>query len=150
MNQRDLIAKYGNPVLPYGDAGWRVPDPDWLGTYTEPCAVTMYERADKIVLAHYDMAETMQEAFIDCNKYYDWRPQQFYCWSPRHKMLDPKRGLSLHAWGLAFDVDWDDNGVGTPGNLPYNVVAVFKDHGFTWGGDWPKFRDPMHFQWRRL
>lgn len=75
---------------------------------------------------------------------------QFGTWAPRHMMHNPKRKLSLHSWGIACDVNWKDNKVGTAGNMDDRIIGVFKSHGFTYGGDWAgKSRDPMHFQYCR-
>jgi hypothetical protein len=58
------------------------------------------------------------------------------------------RRLSLHAWGLAVDLNVEDNPMGKPGKMPRELVSIFKEYGFSWGGNWPgKSRDPMHFQY---
>lgn len=32
-----------------------------------------------------------------------------------------------------------------PLSIPDNVVAIWKKHGFYWGGDWKSAKDYMHF-----
>ena len=55
--------------------------------------------------------------------------------------------LSTHAWGIAIDLNPETNAQGTEGDMDTQVIAVFRDAGFKWGGDWEgKTRDPMHFQ----
>jgi hypothetical protein len=55
--------------------------------------------------------------------------------------------LSAHAWGIALDLNPESNAQGTAGNMDAAVVAIFKEAGFTWGGEWQgSKRDPMHFQ----
>jgi hypothetical protein len=55
--------------------------------------------------------------------------------------------LSTHAWGIALDLNPESNAQGTAGNMNPGVVAIFKEVGFTWGGEWQgSKRDPMHFQ----
>jgi hypothetical protein len=73
--------------------------------------------------------------------------KQIGCFCPRHKMHDPKRGLSIHSWAAAVDFNWDTNGVGqkAPHDLPAPFVKAFTDGGWDWGGDW-QMRDWMHFQ----
>ena len=73
-----------------------------------------------------------------------------------------KAGLSMHNYGLALDivlvVDKDGNGSfetaswdtksdfdGDGKSDWQEVVTIFKQHGWTWGGDW-KFYDAPHFE----
>jgi hypothetical protein len=56
------------------------------------------------------------------------------------------RQFSTHAWGIAVDLNSETNLPGAPGDMPAEIVKVFKDSGFIWGGDW-KNPDPMHFQY---
>ena len=64
----------------------------------------------------------------------------------------PMRGgtaLSMHAWGIAIDIDADDNGNHVPwpthADMPFEIIEAFAREGWTsaaafWG------RDAMHFQ----
>lgn len=55
--------------------------------------------------------------------------------------------LSAHAWGIAIDLNPETNQQGTGGNLDPAIIAIFREAGFEWGGNWQgKRRDPMHFQ----
>ena len=67
------------------------------------------------------------------------------CFYPRFIASDPSRGLSLHSWGIAFDINTPGNQRGTAGEIDRDVVAIFKSWGFAWGGDW-SYTDPMHFE----
>lgn len=61
----------------------------------------------------------------------------------------PIRGasdVSLHAWGIAWDFDPQNNRLGTKGNMDKTVVEIFERHGFFWGGKFRSRKDPMHFQ----
>lgn len=60
--------------------------------------------------------------------------------------------LSTHAWGIAVDLEpqdnplgeaWEDDGI----RLDPRVIDIFKNHGWAWGGDFNPRPDPMHFQW---
>ena len=70
---------------------------------------------------------------------------QLGCFVPRHKMSNKKRGLSIHSYGLAIDINWKTNGFGKNGDIPIYVVMLFEQYGFSWGGNW-KNKDPMHFE----
>jgi LysM repeat protein len=66
------------------------------------------------------------------------------CFVPRHKAWDASQELSVHAWGIALDLNVDANVSGGEGTLDPGIVRVFAEHGFFWGGN---FGDPMHFQY---
>lgn len=67
------------------------------------------------------------------------------CFSFRPQRTGTK--LSTHAWGIAIDLNPGTNAQGTIGNMDTGVIEIFKDAGFSWGGDWEgKVCDPMHFQ----
>jgi hypothetical protein len=67
------------------------------------------------------------------------------CYYPRFIGYDPAKGLSLHSWGIAVDLNVPGNQRGTAGEMHPQVVAIFKKWGFAWGGDW-NYTDPMHFE----
>ena len=73
---------------------------------------------------------------------------QFGCWCPRHKMHNPKNGLSTHSWAIACDINWATNMPGKVGDLNPAIVEVFEACGFEWGGRW-RTRDDMHFQYAK-
>jgi hypothetical protein len=52
---------------------------------------------------------------------------------------------SMHAWGLAIDVNAAWNGFGKPPKLSQAFVDCFTSEGFEWGGKW-KTPDGMHFE----
>jgi hypothetical protein len=67
------------------------------------------------------------------------------CYAPRFIAHDPRKGLSLHTWGIAVDLNVQGNLRGTTGEIDRRIVDVFKRWGFAWGGDW-SYTDPMHFE----
>ncbi|HVM14990.1 MAG TPA: M15 family metallopeptidase, partial [Egibacteraceae bacterium] len=67
------------------------------------------------------------------------------CWVPRHILFDPGRGLSMHAWGLAVDINVSTNGYGATPQMDPRIVEVFDRWGFVWGGRWST-PDGMHFE----
>ncbi len=77
-----------------------------------------------------------------------------YCW----RMKTSGKSLSHHSYGSAIDINASSNPqIGytgkasdyKPGTDPYaitsQVVAIWKSHGFYWGGDWTSSTDYMHF-----
>ena len=77
-------------------------------------------------------------------------PRQYGgCYVPRFIGRDPRRGLSMHAFGLAVDLNVKGNYYGTRGDMDQRIVAIFAKWGFAWGGTWST-PDPMHFELVRL
>ncbi len=64
--------------------------------------------------------------------------------------------LSNHAWGTAFDINWEQNQLneepskpGIPGCV-YDLVPAANRHGFFWGGHFMSRKDGMHFEIAQL
>ena len=62
--------------------------------------------------------------------------------------------LSVHSFGAAIDINvkysaywrWS-RGKGYSNKIPLEIVNIFEQHGFIWGGKW-KHYDTMHFEYR--
>ncbi|HEV3472287.1 MAG TPA: M15 family metallopeptidase [Actinomycetota bacterium] len=79
------------------------------------------------------------------------RPSEYAgCYVPRFIDRDPRRGLSMHAFGLAVDLNTSTNQLGTRGDMHPDVVRIFEKWGFGWGGWWQPRPDPMHFELARI
>lgn len=69
------------------------------------------------------------------------------CFYPR--FIAGSQQLSLHSFGIAFDINVPGNQRGTTGEIDRDVVSIFKRWGFAWGGDW-SWTDPMHFEMNQI
>ncbi|MGH9196423.1 MAG: M15 family metallopeptidase, partial [Acidimicrobiia bacterium] len=68
------------------------------------------------------------------------------CFVPRLiRGQDPGRSVSMHAWGLAIDINVKQNPAGSPSKMDPRVVAAFERWGFRWGGRWSP-PDAHHFE----
>jgi hypothetical protein len=65
------------------------------------------------------------------------------CWNPR--LVRNGDDISRHAWGVAVDLNYDDNPTGLESVQDERLVAVMDRWGFTWGGNWLK-PDAGHFE----
>lgn len=78
---------------------------------------------------------------------YDLKPGSTWGFACR-----PIRGSSRpsnHSWGLADDLNADDNPMGgTHGAIRAHpeVIALWKSYGYRWGGDYSGRKDDMHFE----
>lgn len=63
------------------------------------------------------------------------------------KIRGSATNMSLHSWAIAIDLNYKGNELGNPApQMSPDVIAVFKKHGFYWGGNF-KRRDGMHFEY---
>lgn len=75
-------------------------------------------------------------------------PEKVWSWVARRKLWRNDRTPSLHAWGVAVDIDPKLNRYGTEEGPLYDhpeFVKVFEDAGWAWGGRF-KTPDPHHFE----
>ena len=95
------------------------------------------------LLAAFD--EIRAEGLLD-----HFKPEQFGgAWVPRHIDWSPAKPLSMHAWGLAIDLNTHDNWLGEQPQMDPRVVEIFEKWGFAWGGRWTR-PDGMHFELARV
>jgi hypothetical protein len=66
------------------------------------------------------------------------------CWNPRY--VRNGDDISRHAWGIAIDLNYDDNPTGLESMQDPRLVAIFERWGFTSGDAWLK-PDPGHFEY---
>lgn len=60
--------------------------------------------------------------------------------------------LSAHSFGIAVDINWDENCNGCSNyTMPMEIVDIFESYGFRWGGRYKSIFgstiDPMHFEY---
>lgn len=75
---------------------------------------------------------------------------------PGKKVTNASAGLSYHNYGLAIDIVLIIDGIKASWDIKTDfdgdkksdwmeIVTIFKQHGWAWGGDW-KFTDYPHFE----
>jgi hypothetical protein len=145
----ELKARFGEPAvgLPYRE-DWVRLDPGFLHRYIVTRRVPLLGA----VSCHRRMIPALRSAMaglrrrglghlVDAAEYAG-------CYAPRR--IQPSGTLSLHAWGLAVDLNAASNPVGGESNQDPRVVRAMERNGFSWGGDFPTVPDPMHFGDGRL
>ena len=75
------------------------------------------------------------------------------------RMIAGTNRLSMHSFGVTIDINigysnywrWEKTAEGFDldykNQIPYEIVEVFEQHGFIWGGKWYHY-DTMHFEYR--
>src|SRR3954469_24510643 len=142
----DLKARLGEFARrePVG-ADWVTPDPAWLRRNIRSApvpilgSVTCHRRM--IPALRRALAEVVRRGLahlIDPGDYAG-------CYAPRR--IPTSGTLSLHAWGLAVDINASRNPQGSPPHQDPRLVRIMERHGFSWGGRWPTVPDGMHFEY---
>ncbi len=53
---------------------------------------------------------------------------------------------STHSWGIAIDLEPEKFPLGSQARFPDDIITIFRNAGFFYGGDFKSRKDPMHFQ----
>ncbi len=132
----------------------------YLITITVPYITTDGEEKTMSLTVHKKLANDILAAFEEMMALgFPINASETYCYGWR-TMVSSSTSLSHHSYGVAIDINSSDNPyisdtlvVGSnsyePGVNPLSVtdevVAIWKRHGFYWGGDWTSAKDYMHF-----
>jgi hypothetical protein len=142
-----LKARYGEPAvgLPYG-ADWVRLDPRWVSRNIVTRRVPILGS----VTCHRAMLRPLRRALGELRRRGLSRlvnPGDYAgCYAPRR--IRPSGQLSLHAFGVAIDLNAAANPFMGRSRQDRRLVRAMERQGFTWGGDWPTRPDPMHFELR--
>lgn len=119
------------------------PEQSWVGANirTEPVPILGSMTCHRVVFPQLRAALTeVQQRGLADEIHVD---EYAGCFYPR--FIAGTQQLSLHSFGIAFDINVPGNQRGTVGEIDRDVVDIFKKWGFAWGGDWG-YTDPMHFE----
>lgn len=139
VTSKMALDKYGPPELERGMVLYDVPADIEAAIPTAP----------KRVYCNRDLVKPLEQAFR--NLIARGLGDQLRTWDGCFNIRKKKGGAStsLHAWGLAIDVNAAWNGWNKKPTMSPEFVKAFTDAGFTWGGNW-RTPDGMHFQLAEL
>ena len=125
--------------------GFIKPDPEWVSQNIAKADVPIIGEVTchRLVIPQLSsaLAEIIEAGLADLI-----RPDDYGgCYVPRFIDRDPSLPLSMHAFGLAVDINVSTNLLGSRGDQDPRVVTIFEKWGFEWGGRWDR-PDPMHFE----
>jgi len=155
--QKDVQRFYGNPIGEHGQV-----NEDW-----KTASLVLVDLPYKMALA-WDVNKQITQAwfhwrcakeFLDCLEKVKllYSPMDLvkngltlYGGTYTYRVMKGGSRLSMHAYGCAMDIDPEHNQFGSRRmRMPKDVVEIFENAGFTWGGRWRK-PDAMHFQAARV
>ena len=131
------------------DNGFIKPQQAWVDSNISTASVSIIGE----VTCHRLMLPQLQAALSEIESRglgNELRPDDYGgCYVPRFIDRNPSLPLSMHAFGLAVDINVSTNQLGTEGDMNPRIVEIFERWGFVWGGNWSR-PDPMHFELGRL
>lgn len=132
-----LFSRYGNPEKdPIGfEEKWIVRYPHTIANGQQ---IIVAANRDIVPELHAVWARLILDGSLDLVKSYDGA---FVI-----RDIRASTNISLHAFGLAIDINAEENQLGTEGNMPYQIREAFEAQGFFWGGNFKHRKDPMHFE----
>lgn len=147
----EILATFGDFGLP----GWEqaaivlVPIPPrvvWTGQSTS----SLDDMEIKTIRCHRLLSPTFSKVFVELDNFV-FRdilpaPLQYSGIYARRNIRGSQVHPSTHSWGIAIDLYPNDYPLGSLKRMPPQVIEMFQDHGFSYGGDFKSRRDPMHFQ----
>jgi hypothetical protein len=143
----DLKARFGEVAvrLPFG-RDWVRLDPDWVrqNIVKEDLPILGPVRCNRVIVPRLrqalgDLERRGLARLVD-------RREFAGCYAPRR--IPATGSLSLHALGLAVDVNARSNPYDRPSRQDRRLVKTMERAGFTWGGAWPTVKDAMHFEYQ--
>ena len=140
----DAVGTFNYSVL----GGGRIaPDPAWVASHISTESVPLLGSVTCNTLIFPQLRAALSE-IVRSGLSDAIHPNEFAgCYYPR--FIAGTTQLSNHSFGLALDLNVPGNQRGTVGEMDRRVVAIFKQWGFAWGGDW-RYTDPMHFEMNAL
>ena len=107
--------------------------------------LTRINRWDGVsVTMHSDIAELVS-MLMDLSEASGYDVRQGETWGYNPRKVAGTKVWSTHAWGLAIDINALANRRGGQGDIPPEIVDLWRNHGFIWGGDWA-YTDCMHLE----
>lgn len=152
----DCFDKWGDPNTTFDEGSymtlWEVPE--WVTKYIQTIPKRIY--CNKEMIVHFQSAfHNILEADL-AHEIKTWdgcfqvrpirgREKEVEALLRQGSIEKAMIYMSIHSWGVAFDINAAWNGLGKEPQMRPELVQCFEEAGFEWGGRW-KRKDGMHFQ----
>lgn len=136
----EIVALFGEPCKPLCEAGRAVLPAPLPLSWSPITKVTRFA-------CHELMEDVFTSVFAAIHSRGYWSLLEDFggCYNCREQRGTNAK-TSTHSWGIGIDVNSVTNPLGAVPKMPKQLIAIFADHGFEWGGKW-KRPDGMHFQY---
>jgi hypothetical protein len=139
LTSAECQKRYGDPYTERHMAVWDIPND--INAAIPPLPNRIYCNKDLVAPLEAALRNVIERGAQNEIKTWDG------CFNIRKKITAPS--MSLHSWGVAFDINAAWNQFGKPPAMSRKLVACFTDAGFDWGGVWST-PDGMHFQMKSI
>lgn len=136
----EIIALFGEPCKPICESG-RVTMPASL-----PLSWAPTQRVTRFA-CHELLVPVFTSVFAEIHRRGFWGLLEDFggCYNCREQRGRTVKS-STHSWGIGIDLNTLQNPLGRKPKMPAEITAIFKEHGFVWGGTWSR-PDGMHYQY---
>lgn len=135
VTSNDCLKKYGDPYKERNMVVFQIPT--YIKKECKALPTKIYCNKDLVGPLTDALDKLADRGLLDQIKSWDG------CFSIRQ--IRGGNGFSLHSWGIAIDINANENPLGVKPKLSHQVVECFTSSGFQWGGVWER-PDGMHFQ----
>ncbi|MDX6246040.1 MAG: hypothetical protein QOE76_3763 [Frankiales bacterium] len=149
LTQLEVKRRFGEFSIKQSSSGGFVPDSSWLAQWIRTVTVPQLGQVqcNKAILPDLiaAMKEVTSRGLGSIVHTADFQ-REGGCFNPRITRFSDGGSLSTHSWGIAVDINVDDNPLGAKPKQDPRLVSIMAAHGFTWGGRWLR-PDGAHFEW---
>lgn len=156
LSESDVRAVFGNPapfILADGHVSPRWEEQILAGFKLSRPLPLAWDRTRTVsrIRCHRLILPFMRRAFTElCADPELWSAVHDYSGCYNWRAQRRAASLSRHSWGIAIDLNADENPLGATPRMDPGVVEVFERNGFYWGGRFKSRKDGMHFEWGDL
>lgn len=157
--QAEIKNFYGDPDAGHDGVADRVWELNNLERITPPYRMVLaWDKTKQLnsITCHKKCASSLLRILENIQAYYGTQDKieharmHLFGGAYNFRMMRGSTKLSMHAYGCAIDLDPEANPMGTTyhedsGMMPVQVVQIFRNEGWTWGGRWQR-PDAQHFQ----